>query len=580
MTTARGIPQLSVRAAEVTVAGLVSLVVVAGYLGIAALHGAIGASRNDDWTYFRSAYRFAADGIFTPDTSTAMIVGHDIIAWPVIQLFGPQIAPLQIMVAVLGAVGLWAAYLVIRSVLSPGWSAFSVGCLALGPVFGILDTSFMTDVPSFTLQMLTLLAGLLALRGRSLGIGWYAASMLAGVAAFSIREFAVAAPVAVCVAALLRAKTNWSRLGWKVVGLTSLCLALGAALYVWRSGFAGSGAVPFWRAPNRSAIASIASTIAGPLRAAFTLALFVAPLVPLVSIPRLATSLRASRRIAILLGLGGCAIWAGLVWSGDHVVLLGNYMTQSGSYSVTIPGTPPVVIPAGWWTALEVLSLASLLLLGFLGLVRAGDFIRSRNAPRSGPALPPDPGRTLVALFSVTAIGVLGALQLFTNGTLFDRYLVPIVPFVVALAVRVALDHGLFVRRQSAVAPIALVVFAGFGIGMVDASATFDGAKWQLAQSVEARGYDVASIDGGYEWFGYHQTGFIAPRPYVPGTNFWVSFFGERPICVTSRFKDPSRTRPASTGASVVSERNARSLLGVEYHLVAVSGPQSCQASQ
>jgi len=101
------------------------------------------------------------------------------------------------MVSVLGAVGLTAAYLVVRSFLPRGHAAFAIGCLALGPVSGTLGVSYMTDVPAFALEALALLSGLRALRTRRFSFPWFVASLLIGVAAFSIREYAVAAPAAV-----------------------------------------------------------------------------------------------------------------------------------------------------------------------------------------------------------------------------------------------------------------------------------------------------------------------------------------------------------------------------------------------
>ena len=574
LTTAirRG-PHIAVPGGEKTAAGLASLVAAVAYMGIAALHGAIGVPRNDDWTYLRSAYRLASDGIFTPGTSTAMLVGQTVLAWPVVRVFGPEVAPLQVLVALVGSLGLWAAYLAVRRVLPPSWSAFSVGCLALGPVFGSLDSSFMTDVPAFSLQMLALLAGLHALRSRDLAINWFAASLLAGIAAFSIREYAVAAPVAVIAAAFLRTRPKRLRPGWKVVGLTVLWLAVLAALVIWRRGLSGS--LP------ESFLGSSRLAIAPLFRAGFTLALFVTPLLPLVSIPRLVASLRASRGIAIVLGLGVSTTWAVFFWSGHHRgPLLGNYVTETGAYSVTIPGTAPVVIPPGLWTVLEVLSLASLLMLAFLGLVGASGLLRSRTATKPGLVASPGNGQTVMLLFCVTTIGVLQAAKLLMNTPLFDRNLVPIIPFVVALAVRVALDHGLVVRRTGLVVTLALVVFGSLGIGMVDTTATFDGAKWQLARSVEAQGYEAGSIDGGYEWFSYHQTGPIVQRPVVPGTNFWLSQFAERPVCVTSQFEGSPPTGHLGAGVTVVSTVSARSLLGVDYHLIAVSGPASCRPGE
>jgi|GEM_PF-2001396 4-amino-4-deoxy-L-arabinose transferase-like glycosyltransferase len=87
------------------------------------------------------------------------------------------------MVSVLGAVGLTAAYLVVRSFLPRGHAAFAIGCLALGPVSGTLGVSYMTDVPAFALEALALLSGLRALRTRRFSFPWFVASLLIGVAA-------------------------------------------------------------------------------------------------------------------------------------------------------------------------------------------------------------------------------------------------------------------------------------------------------------------------------------------------------------------------------------------------------------
>ncbi len=570
--------QQAVPAKEVMLAAFVALAIAAGYVAIAAIHGAMGASRNDDWVYLRSAYHFAEDGIFTPGNSMSMLVGQDILAWPVVKFFGPEIVPLQIMVASLGAVGLWAAYLIIRSALPPGWSAFSVGCLAVGPVFGSVSTSFMTDVPAFTLQMLALLAGLRALRKPHLAIGWYALSLLAGLAAFSIREYAVAAPLAIGTAVVLQAKPKLRWFGWKVVGLTVLWLVIASVLYWWRSGLNGSAWVSSDLMPNRSAAVSTVSTIAAMAQTFFTLAFFGVSLLPLISVPRLVALMRINKRTAILFGLVVFISWAALVSSGLGV-LLGNYMTATGSYSVTLPGIPPVVIPPDIWRFLEVLVLVNILVLGFLALAPRHDSIRLRVAPVPVVEVLPDPGRTLIFLFCLTTTGVLGAVHFVTGAHVFDRYLIPMVPFVAALIVRAALEQRLVVERKAPVVAIALSVFAAFGFGFVDASATFDGAKWRLAQSVEAKGYAADSIDGGYEWFGYHQDGPVIFRSNDPGRNVWLSFFDEKPICVTSQFLDPSTTGQIGMKPRAISTLTVRSSVGVEYHLVAVVGPQSCQTN-
>ncbi len=560
---------------EKAVAGLMSLAAAVAYLGIAALHGAIGVARNDDWTYLHSAYRFALDGVFTPGASSTMLVGQMGIAWPVVRVFGPEIAPLQVLVAVLGALGLWAAYLAIRRILPPSWSAFSVGCLALGPIFGSLESSFMTDIPAFTLQMLVLLTGLRAMRSREIAVGWFAASLLAGIAAFSVREYALAAPFAVIATAFLRTRPHRLRPGWKVVGLTFLWLAAVAALFLWRREIADALPVSF--------LGPSSSTLGRSARAYFTLALLVAPVVPLVSVSRLLAFLLASKKIATVLGLGLLATWATLVWSGvggHGGPILGNYVTSAGSYPITLPGAAPDVIPVGVWAVLWLVSLASLLMLVFLALVRVRGGLRPSPSSEVARVRSPDSATTVMLIFCLTTIGGLSASSLLLNTPLYDRNLIPLIPFVVALALHVARDHGLVVRRKGVVAALSLGVFGSFGMGMVDASATFDGAKWELARSVEAQGYEAGSIDGGYEWYLFHQTGPVVMRPVTPGSSFWLSQFVERPVCVTSQFEGTTLDDHLGAGTTVVSRVNARSLLGVDYDLIAIAGPESCQPGE
>ena len=72
---------------------------------------------------------------------------------------GRSMTTLQVMVAVLGAVAVVASYLLLRSFLSRGWSAFCCAILVVGPLFGALSVSYMTDVPAYCFESLTLLVG-------------------------------------------------------------------------------------------------------------------------------------------------------------------------------------------------------------------------------------------------------------------------------------------------------------------------------------------------------------------------------------------------------------------------------------
>ena len=225
-----------------------SLAVAASYVLIAGLDGALGVPRNDDWGYYRTAFDVLHQGWFAPDPFTrTMLVGQVLLAQPILAVFGTTILPLQVFGAVLAAVGLWACYLVVRHFLPIGWAAFSVACLALGPIYGALAPTFMSDGWSFALQSLALLAGVRALTMHRRPLAWLGLSLALAFAAFSVREYAVAAPVAVLGCFLLSrgllrrrrgqgtdaARVRRERVGAVALGLAWLLCA--GTLYVWRA---------------------------------------------------------------------------------------------------------------------------------------------------------------------------------------------------------------------------------------------------------------------------------------------------------------------------------------------------------
>lgn len=548
------------------------------YVIIAASRGALDASRNDDWVYLRTAFHFGQTGQFVADPwSMAMLIGLVLLAAPVVAIAGAHIAPLHGLVAVLAAIGLWAAYLVVRSVLPRAWSLFAVGCLALGPIYGAVATSFMTDVPAFCFQMLALLAGVYALRADRLSIGWFAVALLAGLVAFSIREYSVAATVAVGLAALARAWWRSRRLALLVAGLGAAWLVVAGALYLWRSSLVDSGAVVVDPTPGDGNVIVTRAAV-------FTLALLAVPVLPLISLPRLAARLWARKRLG-LVTLGVALLTLFMFWRAYRDgAIVGNYLAPDGSYAETIPGPPPVVIGPLAWRLLNLLAGASLLAVLAVALVRLADLarpVRSWLSRRSKPANQPDWPRTLILLYCLAAGGVLAAVKLFTSAPLFDRYLVPIVPLLVALVVRAARDNQLLVRPRRLVAAVSLGAFGLFGLGLVDNAATFDGAKWRLAQAVEQLGYPAESIDGGYEWYGLHQPGGIVGQPVYAGErNFWIELFDEQTVCATAQFAGPPAVRPPGGEPVILAERRDRSLIGVEYHVVAYAGPQACRPNE
>jgi hypothetical protein len=556
-------------AKEALFAGASAVVVSALYVAVAAWHGALGVARGDDWVYYRAAFKLARSGSFSADPwAFTMLVGHLLLAQPVIAVFGSSLTALQLMVALLGAVAMTATYLVLRSFLSNGRAAFAVGCLALGPIYGTLSVSYMTDVPAFTLEALVLLTGLQALRTSRFSFPWFVVSLLMGIAAFSIREYALAAPAAVSIVALRRVG-SYDRLKLRRVAVSvSVGLLVAASMYVWRHSLPGASHVV---RPLQSPLVSAAYVCS----AAFTISLFVFPIMFLISVRGVTRVLQDHPRVVLLVAGPVVLIWASL--SANGAVLVGNYLTPHGSDPETLPGQPPVVVPPVLWQVLLILSLLSLLTLAGLGLARHHTPHDTRTPVTRSMAQ--STGMQLSWVFCLVMFTGLAVVKIATPGVIADRYLIPIVPFVLAVALDRAADDGLLVRRFGPVAVASLATMAVLGTAVVDAAATFDGAKWQLATSVQRSGFPAESIDGGYEWFGYHQPGKIVDfRLNTPARNWWDRLFENQAICVETRHAATPPWAGARAVDGVVGRLTVRTLFGVKYDLVAVRTTEPCLA--
>jgi hypothetical protein len=211
--------------------------------------------------------------------------------------------------------------------------------------------------------------------------------------------------------------------------------------------------------------------------------------------------------------------------------------------------------------------------IGLTTVLWVKDKLAAPLAERSARRSEPYEGHALIVLFTLVTWGLVLLVILATDSPAFDRYLIALVPFAAAVLIRAALDNQLMARPTRAVAITSLAGFGLVGLNIVDASATFDGGKWQLAEKVERRGFAASTIDGGYEWFGYHQTDPVHQRPRIEGTSFWVTLFSARPICVTSSYEDSA---PAGERSAVLESFTGRSLTGITYRLHAVVGPQRC----
>jgi hypothetical protein len=459
---------------------------------------AFAIPRNDDWAYRRAMFEFARTGHFAPVGWGSMtLVGQVLWATPFVLVFGAHAWVPGFSVAVAAAIGLTCAYVAARSCLGRRPAAACAFALLALPGFVLNTSSFMTDVPAFAAEMACLVMGMAALRRRGRPRwAWLAGAMAVGAFGFSIRDFDLAAPVAVLV---VLAGQDRRHLGFYLSNGAALASVCGTT-YLWTSQLPGVQ----HKALGPPSLYSL-QVLAG---AFFTLAFVISPLLPAMvrrswrSAPPLAPALAA---VALAVGL-----W---LISRHDPVLMGNYLTQKGATaSEVLGGARPDLFPAPIWQLLQLLAVAAGAALAFVAVARG----RGRGR-RPGPAL--GELRVVRAFTALSAVGLV-CYGLFVQAPLWDRYLWP-----VAFGAGITILGRARSRRLRAPAPpspglrglaVALAVPAIATALMVTLNAdAYDGARWSAGQDAVAAGYGAATVDAGFEWVGAHATSMAQPGRHV-----------------------------------------------------------------
>jgi Dolichyl-phosphate-mannose-protein mannosyltransferase len=542
---------------------------------VASVHGALGAARNDDWSYLRIAFDFSQDQRFHVDGwIQTMLVGHTLLAWPIIELFGRSILALQLLGVTAALVGIVCCYAFLRRFLSPVWSALACLTLFLGPVLASLAVSYMTDATSFAAQAATLLLGLRALESRSHSRWWLTAAASTGLLAFSIREYAIVAFLTVLAIALARSwrdRRERARLMWITVAFVGLAVVL----LLWRRSLPGTISPSLDLRPGVADLKQL-------MRFGTTLGLFVSPVVfatsPFRALARAWAANRALCVAALVLGAGCLLV--------SSATLLGNYVTATGSYSsTTVVDTAPPVVPSAMFALARVLG-GYALMVGLLILARALagviPLLGRRQALHSFVQQATEaPAPTLATLFSASLAVLYLLVIAATTGTFFDRYMIPLVPFVAAMLIVASRRYELFWPAPTLTAAAALAVYAAIGFVYVDAAATIDGAKWRAAERLQSAGFTPATINAGYEWFGLHQNDAVVPDWTTRRGDLWIRLFSPRPICTTVVLNGTDAgARRRAERSTVLFRTNEHTLLGRRVIVLALRGPDECTPAE
>jgi hypothetical protein len=480
-------------------------------LWLSAAAGAIGVPSNDDWVYMRGAESLFRTGSIDMPGRTAAAIGQVVLVQPLLWLSGGDPWVFTAFGLVMALIGLASSYLLARCFLGTGSAAMVALLLVAFPGFARESATFMTDVPAFALAQLCLLLGTRWLQGgRRVTL---VASIAAGLLGVSIREFAIAAPLAILVAAWARNRAD--ERAW-LAGLSGIFTAGVAWVLV---------------------VAGSTSARGGPLSAGQVIALgslcatFAAVLLP-------AAALAVGRRMAtfspahILLG----AVLACIAAVQPDGPLIGNLWMPDGlGGNLFLSGTRNSVIGAGAWALSELLALFAAVLVAALALrwsqrnlarvtslptarARAIRIARSREAP--------------LVIFLVVYGGAVAFLSAL--GYPLDRYLFPMVPAAAILLLR-RLDQLSYPGRSRAFSHAAFAWLVASAFVIAANSFAYDAARWRAGEVAVAMGYDARTVDAGYEWVGYFSSGSGNPSSGSYGAAWYDDIFmSSRPCAVFS----------------------------------------------
>lgn len=456
-------------------------------LWLSAAAGAIGVPSNDDWVYMRAAGSLFRAGTIDMSGHTAASIGQIVMVQPFLWLSGGNSWAFTAFGLAMAFVGLASSYLLARRFVGMGSAVLVVLLVEAFPGFARGTASFMTDVPAYALAMLCLLLGTKWLQGDGRRVTLLA-SIGVGLAAVSIREFAIAAPAAILLAAWARNRTD-ERM-W-LVGVSGLLAAGVACILVVAASLPGRGAYVTMDQRWSSLLVPAFATLAAVLLPAAALAMG----------RRIATF--SAAHIILAAGVVG-SMFVLPTWP-----LIGNYWMPTGVAGDVplLSGTRDPVIGAGAWALSEQLASFAAILAAALAIrwgqrnlahvsslsvvtARAIQMARSREAP--------------ILLFLATYAAELVVYA--TIGKIFDRYLYEMVPAAAIIMLRsTALPTNPKWSQPASHAAFAWLAASAFVIAAN--SFAYDGARNRGGEAAVAMGYDARTVDAGFEWVGYHAIG-------------------------------------------------------------------------
>lgn len=426
--------------------------------------GSVRIPHNDSWSHSLIGINFFETGnIQLVGWNRAYLLGQII----PFRFFMSSVAAQNTLVYILSIVGLFALYLFAKSYLARDAAMVVVLLYVLIPEYGLLSTSFMTDIPATTLCFVALL-GLVKLESEDKKLGQLTYSSIfffSAIWAVLIREQSIF--LFACSLLVLPRLDQFRRtvlyLGY---GLSLIAISVAEK---WRRG------LPFGDSPTIDLRVENTFALLPPML--FYLSLCLSPLMILVKTKRVSNCFGILRTILFVIPM---ILFASV---RNESFFLGNYLKKSGAYSEVSSAFEELTIFT-WplWNALIIISIYSLIRL-FRGHYLLAQF--RFDIP-----------------FLILILVIFGTLGQFLLGqSVFSRYLLVAIPCASIILIR---QIGNLDRRAlSRFSPLALVLFIASSLVTSNAHAR-DFAAWNLATEATIRQSDDLII-GTMEWMRFNE---------------------------------------------------------------------------
>lgn len=545
--------------------GLGSLVVL-----LSDMRGTLGVPVEDAWSYLSVAFKWAEGGhLVLNGWVHMMFVSQGLLGAVMTNAVGASVWLLNLTTLLVGIGGLSALYYLGRSLLPATLSLVVVAMAGLSPLWLRLAASYMTDVPAWALATISLTLGVVACR--HLCRLWLTLSVVVGLAAFGIREYAVLPTFVLLIWVVWMRFPRGFRLWSLFLGILTAVTCSFA--YFWRQSLPGS---------VNTAPSELFDSLVLTSRLTLTLAFLLAPYAAVSAV------LTWSRRGGWLEALRtywlgasfGVVVAVGIAFSSS-LQLAGNVIHPYGS-SWTSVGDGVRSLPPWGFRAVTLVAVVSLIAL----LALVGMFVQRRVIARSWRIPARLQGSSsyagLYVFISVAVMAVYFVAIIFSGAPAFDRYLLLVVPLlgIVILWVVTRFQKERVSKWQRSGIALVLVVTGAFGIVITDGLNQVDGLRWQVASELEESGIPAYKIDGGDAWFRYHQKDAPGVAPVgslansIPGRTWWQTFFEGSTFCRMVAIE--SETDLQAMYGPALSIQGERTLLGTPFRIMVFPGPDPC----